>query len=1043
VTNAHRTLLPNEPMPSDGDEQEPAAVDIAVRIQSTNSPPGGPAPATAASPDDAGTPNRSPRPLRRTLPATLTSTVAVQPATATGATLKLPKAVSLAVPTQRMGTGISAGIGKRSDDPDVILPSAHNRRKSVYGGRRASRAAGRVNGRGGWKMEESDSASSGKYRFFYGSRGEKLTLSQAILNWLRRRWILNPRGRKRQYWNFLIFVILIFYVIEIPLRLGFAIDNCNTCVTTILHLLCDIVFCIDLALLQPRTSFYMDELNKTALESSARKIAHRYFTGWFAFDLLTSLPIHHVLVYYYDVNDQEEMIVSFYVQFAYLLRMLKIFRFVELLAYYHSVELSAGTIWADLLKVFKFVFGFFCIAHMSACLWMFIALKERVNDHVPLEIAKWHFNSWPGNLGYATPPNASTLGVTGSVDAGIASALLYEQQTQIHLASDTATLTTDLAYAMALYWSVSTMTTVGYGDITPRNSVEIGYACIVIFIGSITFGYIISNVSSIIAIEDDTDTKIKLKIQSINAYMAHRKLPPAMQKKIRTHYEYTWKRKTVYDEREILQQLPTHLRTRVALYLNQDLIRNVAFLRDLGSDCLALLVTELRPFRVGAGYWIFKQGSLGREMCFVAEGIVEVLGKKNKQLAVLQRGSYFGEFALLSEKPTKRSASVRALAATDLFALTKRSFDAVLRVYPELREEVQAHAEARLAEAMQGNQERDYTVLPTLPAAGHQNLAAAAAVAAGIAPPAFGGLGGSAASTPAAAGAPIQFNVPGTPQGGSVAHRFSLTPMQRPSFVATPRGGLFPRAAPTPATAPAAGAPAASSSLLAVPTTAHGRTASVSTLGFNPYLSLPASKLDGESEADLRRTLLKGKEELETIMHPERAEEIALETAADEARLNAQVEAEQEFIHLTSAVAGVAAPGTPAPAAPSTPFVATLAPVSEDEHGGAAQSATLPSGSSMSGTGTATPVPRPRAPSTLQLEAPMLPLPLLLPLPPAEGDSSSGSASAGAAFLSHLSASLESALQPLHESQRSLAQMQRSFMDQQRELDELVKEIGL
>ena len=149
-------------------------------------------------------------------------------------------------------------------------------------------------------------------------------------------------------------------------------------------------------------------------------------------------------------------------------------------------------------------------------------------------------------------------------------------------------------------------------------------------------------VSSIIQIDDDADTKIRDKISAINAYMGARKLPPDLQKRIRNHFEYTWKRKTVYDEREILYALPTSLRTRVALFLNQDLIRSVAFLRDLGCDCLALLVTELRPFRVGAGYWIFKQNSLGREMNFVAEGIVEVLGKKNKQLTVLSRGAYFG-----------------------------------------------------------------------------------------------------------------------------------------------------------------------------------------------------------------------------------------------------------------------------------------------------------------------------------------------------------------------------------------------------------------
>jgi hypothetical protein len=52
------------------------------------------------------------------------------------------------------------------------------------------------------------------------------------------------------------------------------------------------------------------------------------------------------------------------------------------------------------------------------------------------------------------------------------------------------------------------------GDIIPRNDIEIAYSCLVIFIGAVTFGYIISNVSNIIQIEDDADTKIRDKSQS-------------------------------------------------------------------------------------------------------------------------------------------------------------------------------------------------------------------------------------------------------------------------------------------------------------------------------------------------------------------------------------------------------------------------------------------------------------------------------------------------------------------------------------------------
>ena len=238
----------------------------------------------------------------------------------------------------------------------------------------------------------------------------------------------------------------------------------------------------------------MEDLNFTLLELNALKILRRYLKGWFGFDLLTSLPIHHVLVHYYDPHAYDA--VAFIVQLSYLLRMLKVFRFIALLRYYHGVELRAGTFLADLQKVCKFVFGFFLIAHMSACMWMFIAIKERLNDHVPVEQSLWNFRSWPGSLGYISAPNMTAV-VSSLMDSArsdvVNAAILFDTQDQLKAALNVQPLTVDLSYLMALYWSVSTMTTVGYGDIVPRNEGEMAYSCVVIFIGAVTFGYIISN----------------------------------------------------------------------------------------------------------------------------------------------------------------------------------------------------------------------------------------------------------------------------------------------------------------------------------------------------------------------------------------------------------------------------------------------------------------------------------------------------------------------------------------------------------------------
>lgn len=47
-------------------------------------------------------------------------------------------------------------------------------------------------------------------------------------------------------------------------------------------------------------------------------------------------------------------------------------------------------------------------------------------------------------------------------------------------------------YIYSLYWSVTTIVTVGYGDITPQNEYEISVTIIVELLGSALFGYLIN-----------------------------------------------------------------------------------------------------------------------------------------------------------------------------------------------------------------------------------------------------------------------------------------------------------------------------------------------------------------------------------------------------------------------------------------------------------------------------------------------------------------------------------------------------------------------
>lgn len=76
---------------------------------------------------------------------------------------------------------------------------------------------------------------------------------------------------------------------------------------------------------------------------------------------------------------------------------------------------------------------------------------------------------------------------------------------------------------------------------------------------------------------------------------------------------------------------------------------------------------------------VFKQGDAGDHMFLVQEGEVEVLqevGNYQKQVAVLERGDFFGEMAVLESEP--RTHSVRTLSSAKLVTIDRAGFKSML-----------------------------------------------------------------------------------------------------------------------------------------------------------------------------------------------------------------------------------------------------------------------------------------------------------------------------------------------------------------------------
>jgi len=63
-------------------------------------------------------------------------------------------------------------------------------------------------------------------------------------------------------------------------------------------------------------------------------------------------------------------------------------------------------------------------------------------------------------------------------------------------------------YVTSMYWVITTLSTVGYGDIVPVNTAERVLACFVMVMGGITFSIVVGRVSALLAIMDESKKKV-------------------------------------------------------------------------------------------------------------------------------------------------------------------------------------------------------------------------------------------------------------------------------------------------------------------------------------------------------------------------------------------------------------------------------------------------------------------------------------------------------------------------------------------------------
>ena len=242
-------------------------------------------------------------------------------------------------------------------------------------------------------------------------------------------------------------------------------------------------------------------------------------------------------------------------------------------------------------------------------------------------------------------------------------------------------------YIDSIYWCITTITTVGYGDISPVTDLQKILTMAAMFLGVAVYGYVIGNVASLLSNIDITKASFLKQMEDINSYLSYKSVPRRLKHKVHDYYQYIWHNRMIQSEKGLISNLPDSLKTEISLHIHKPLIDRVTFFKDTDKDFIGEIILQLKAKVFLPGDYIFKKGDVGNCMYFISSGSVNVLSvDESSVLTTLKEGDYFGEIALI--KKVVRTRSVKTEDYCYLYSLEKNIFDTLLEEYPKFKKHI-------------------------------------------------------------------------------------------------------------------------------------------------------------------------------------------------------------------------------------------------------------------------------------------------------------------------------------------------------------------
>ena len=388
-------------------------------------------------------------------------------------------------------------------------------------------------------------------------------------------FFISPESKFIYFFDFIIIICLAICIIYIPLKIAFHKNDCfNLSVfDRVIFDFIDIIFIIDFII-----SFYRGYYNnELKLINDSKIIIKNYLSTFFIYDLIAALPCCSFLIYYYkdvcSLNSNNNQYL-----FILLISILKLFKSIKIRKNNKFIEniyelISKNFLAEQIFVIIKMFLMTLSILHILVCCHIFIG---------------YHF--YPSWL--------FSLKGNNSINDNLS------------------------IYIASLYCLITTLTTVGYGDIVCISFPERIFQLIELSLGVIFYSYIISKLGDYVKIESyatmiyNNNSAILEEIR-----ITHPKMPFKLYNQILHHLQSNFQQQKKSDINVLINSLPHALKYQLLFVMNKNYVDNFHFFKKCyNSNFISYTLLNFVPITYKKNVLIIKEDQLIDNVVFVVDG---------------------------------------------------------------------------------------------------------------------------------------------------------------------------------------------------------------------------------------------------------------------------------------------------------------------------------------------------------------------------------------------------------------------------------------